>query len=109
MCINSPSQLLVNSITYLGTTIIGLLVPSNDDRLNLADGTAASSPFVVAIQNAGIRILPSVRLISSIASPILILGQIVNAALLTSAWSAATSDLYTSSRALCKPHPCYNR
>ncbi|KAF8922361.1 amino acid permease [Mucidula mucida] len=67
-----------------GTIIIGLLVPSNNEGLDLADGTAASSPFVIAIKNAGIRSLPSV----------------VNAALLTSAWSAASSDLYTSSRAL---------
>lgn len=28
--------------------------------------------------------------------------QVINAALLTSAWSAASSDLYTSSRALCE-------
>ena len=28
-------------------------------------------------------------------------GQIINACLLTSAWSAGSSDLYTSSRALC--------
>ena len=41
--------------------IIGLLVPSNDGRLNLASGTAASSPFVIAIQNAHISTLPSVR------------------------------------------------
>ncbi|PBK95566.1 amino acid permease [Armillaria gallica] len=68
----------------VGTTIIGLLVPSNDERLDLSDGTAASSPFVIAIKNAGIGGLPSV----------------INAALLTSAWSAASSDLYTSSRAL---------
>ncbi|KAF9036416.1 amino acid permease [Hymenopellis radicata] len=67
-----------------GTIIIGLLVPSDNEGLNLADGTAASSPFVIAIKNAGISSLPSV----------------VNAALLTSAWSAASSDLYTSSRAL---------
>ncbi|KAJ7597214.1 amino acid permease [Mycena floridula] len=67
-----------------GTLIIGLLVPANDSRLNLASGTAVSSPFVIAIQNAGIKGLPSV----------------INACLLTSAWSAASSDLYTSSRAL---------
>ncbi|TFK64955.1 amino acid permease [Pluteus cervinus] len=67
-----------------GTFIIGLLVPSNAEGLNLADGTAASSPFVIAIQNAGIKALPSV----------------INACLLTSAWSAASSDLYSSSRAL---------
>ncbi|KAJ7276106.1 amino acid permease-domain-containing protein [Mycena haematopus] len=33
-----------------GVIIIGLLVPSNDSHLNLASGTAASSPFVIAIQ-----------------------------------------------------------
>lgn len=64
----------------LGVFITGLLVPSNDPRLNLGSGTAASAPFVIAIQDAGIKVLPS----------------IINAALLTSAWSAASSDLYTS-------------
>ncbi|KZP32378.1 amino acid permease [Athelia psychrophila] len=67
-----------------GVTVIGLLVPSNDPGLKLTTGTAAASPFVIAIKNAGIKGLPSV----------------INAALLTSAWSAASSDLYTSSRAL---------
>jgi len=67
-----------------GTLIIGLLVPSNDSDLNLQSGNAAASPFVIAIKRAGIKGLPSV----------------INAALLTSAWSAASSDLYTSSRAL---------
>jgi len=67
-----------------GTAVIGLLVPSNSPGLDLTDGTAASSPFVIAIQNAGIKALPS----------------IINACLLTSAWSAASSDLYTSSRAI---------
>lgn len=64
----------------LGTFVIGLLVASNDPRLNLSSGDAASSPFVIAIQNAGIPALPS----------------IINAALLTSAWSAASSDLCKS-------------
>ncbi|KAJ7367981.1 amino acid permease [Mycena albidolilacea] len=67
-----------------GVIIIGLLVPSNDKGLNLSSGTAASSPFVIAIQRSGIKALPS----------------IINACLLTSAWSAGSSDLYTSSRAL---------
>ena len=44
-----------------GVAIIGLLVPSTDERLNIADGTAAASPFVIAINNAGIKVLPSVR------------------------------------------------
>ncbi|CAA7266616.1 unnamed protein product [Cyclocybe aegerita] len=69
-----------------GTAVIGLLVPSNDSRLGLTEGkgTAAASPFVIAIERAGIKALPS----------------ITNACFLTSAWSAASSDLYTSSRAL---------
>ncbi|KAF8807581.1 amino acid permease [Phlegmacium glaucopus] len=67
-----------------GTLVIGLLVPSNDPGLNLGSGTAASSPFVIAIERAGIKALPS----------------IINACLLTSAWSAASSDLFSSSRAL---------
>lgn len=68
----------------LGTFIIGLLVPSDHPSLNLTDKNAAASPFVIAIQTAGIQGLPS----------------LINACLLTSAWSAASSDLYTSSRAL---------
>ncbi|KAI0788209.1 amino acid permease [Fomes fomentarius] len=67
-----------------GVTIIGLLVPSDVSDLNLKTSNAAKSPFVIAIKRAGISGLPSV----------------LNAAFLTSAWSAASSDLYTSSRAL---------
>ncbi|KIK51370.1 hypothetical protein GYMLUDRAFT_50605 [Collybiopsis luxurians FD-317 M1] len=67
-----------------GVWMIGWLVPSTDDRLHLGTGTAAASPFVIAIQNAGIKGLPS----------------LINACLLSSAWSAASSDLYTASRAL---------
>lgn len=48
-----------------GTTVIGLLVPSNEPDLNLGTGTAASSPFVVAISRAGIKALPSVSSRSS--------------------------------------------
>ena len=69
---------------YLGGTfIIGLLVPSTDPSLELGSGIG-KSPFVIAIRNAGIPALPS----------------IINACLLTAAWSAASSDLYTSSRAV---------
>ncbi|KAL2060509.1 hypothetical protein VTL71DRAFT_9540 [Oculimacula yallundae] len=63
--------------------IIGLLVSPTDPSLDLAS-TAAKSPFVIAIQNAGISVLPS----------------IINATLLTSAWSAGCADLYVSSRTL---------
>ncbi|KIW16282.1 hypothetical protein PV08_06333 [Exophiala spinifera] len=63
--------------------IIGLLVSPTDPSLNLSS-TAAKSPFVIAMKNAGISALPSV----------------VNAALLTSAWSAGVADLFVSSRTL---------
>ncbi|KAI7291247.1 hypothetical protein KC343_g319 [Hortaea werneckii] len=63
--------------------VIGLLVSPSDPSLDL-ESTAAKSPFVIAIKNAGISILPS----------------IINGALLTSAWSAGCADLFMSSRAL---------
>ncbi|PLW05859.1 hypothetical protein PCANC_13980 [Puccinia coronata f. sp. avenae] len=68
----------------LGVLVIGLLVPSNNPRLNLNSHDATSSPFMIAIEKSGIKSLPS----------------IINAALLSSAWSAASSNMYTSSRAL---------
>lgn len=67
----------------LGTLCIGISVPANYPGLT-KHSNAAGSPFVIAINRAGIKALPS----------------IINACLLTSAWSAASSDLYTSSRAL---------
>jgi amino acid transporter len=49
-----------------GTLIIGMLIPSTEPLLNLTEeqggGTAAASPFVIAIRNAGIAGLPSVSL-----------------------------------------------
>ncbi|KAG2152606.1 amino acid permease [Suillus bovinus] len=67
-----------------GTFVIGLLVPSNNPNLQLTNATAAKSPFVIAIETAGIKSFPS----------------LINACLLTSAWSASSSDLYTASRAV---------
>ncbi|KAL1413209.1 hypothetical protein Q8F55_000961 [Vanrija albida] len=68
----------------LGVFAIGITVPSDDPRLGLNSGTALASPFVIAIQSAGIKVLPGV----------------VNGALLASGLSAANSELFTSSRAL---------
>ena len=89
-----------------GVTIIGLLVPSNDPGLNLANGTAAASPFVIAIKRSGIKVLPGVFFFvpsrTGTCAQIATFTQLINACLLTSAWSAASSDLYTSSRALCE-------
>jgi len=68
----------------LGVFILGLICPSDNPDLTTGTGTAASSPWVIAINLAGIKALPS----------------IINACLLTSAWSAGSSDLYLSSRVL---------
>jgi len=68
----------------LGVFIIGMLCPSNSPDLFNGSGNASASPFVIGIKEAGIAHLPG----------------LINACLLTSAWSAASSDMYTSSRAL---------
>lgn len=72
----------------LGSLAVGVLVASNDPNLTtaIADGLsgAASSPWVIAITNAGIPGLPSV----------------INAVILTSASSSANAFLYTGSRYL---------
>ncbi|KAK8180095.1 amino acid transporter [Phyllosticta capitalensis] len=67
-------------------TLIGLLVPYNDDRLlsgsSSADATA--SPFVIAIKNAGIDGLPSV----------------MNVVIMIAVLSVGNSSIYGSSRTL---------
>ncbi|KAI9567927.1 amino acid permease [Boletus coccyginus] len=69
-------------ILYIGGVfIIGLLVASDDPSLTTY---ASVSPFVIAFTNTGIKVLPS----------------IINGAILTSAWSAGSSDLYLGSRSL---------
>ncbi|ORY21043.1 general amino acid permease 1 [Naematelia encephala] len=69
----------------LGILIVGMLVPSNDKQLLAATGTtAASSPFVIAFSRVGIKALPS----------------IINACVLTSAFSAGNTGVYISSRML---------
>ncbi|KAK8864114.1 hypothetical protein IAR55_001360 [Kwoniella newhampshirensis] len=66
----------------LGVLIAGMLVAYDDPDLLRSTGTAAQSPFVIAFTRAGVKGLPSV----------------INAAVLTSAWSAANTGVYTSSR-----------
>ncbi|KAI1822339.1 amino acid permease [Xylaria intraflava] len=71
----------------LSVFFVGMLVPYNDKHLafaNQASTSAAASPFVVAIELAGIRALP----------------HILNAAILIFVFSAANSDLYIASRTL---------
>ncbi|ODV97082.1 hypothetical protein PACTADRAFT_74652 [Pachysolen tannophilus NRRL Y-2460] len=64
--------------------ILGLLVPYNDSDIATSTGTASSSPFVIAIKRAGIPALPS----------------IINAVVLTSAFSSGNLGLVTASRTL---------
>lgn len=68
----------------LGAIAIGAICASNAPGLVTGSGDANASPWVIAIQNAGIESLPS----------------IVNAGILTSAWSSGSSYLYMSSRSL---------
>ncbi|CZT15155.1 probable proline-specific permease (proline transport protein) [Ramularia collo-cygni] len=67
----------------LGSFVIGVIVPSNDGAL-LGAGNASASPFVLGIKNAGIEGL----------------DHVINAAVLTSAWSAGNAFLYSGSRVL---------
>lgn len=68
----------------LGSLAIGVLVPYDNDNLLNGGAGAASSPWVIAINLAGIKALPS----------------IINAVILTSASSSANAFLYTGSRYL---------
>ncbi|KAL0931271.1 Dicarboxylic amino acid permease 3 [Colletotrichum truncatum] len=68
----------------LAVLVVGMLVASNDPRLDDAYGTAAQSPFVIAASAAGIPAIPSV----------------VNAVVITSAWSASNQSLLAGTRVL---------
>ncbi|KAK0200128.1 amino acid permease/ SLC12A domain-containing protein [Desarmillaria ectypa] len=68
----------------LGILIVGLIVPSNDPNLLGGSGNASQSPFVIAAKRAGISVVP----------------HIINAIVLTSAWSAGNSIMLNGSRNL---------
>ncbi|GFP59569.1 probable proline-specific permease put4 [Trichoderma asperellum] len=68
----------------LGTLAIGVMVPYNDDRLLNGGAGVASSPWVIGISRAGIKVLPS----------------IINAVVLISAASSGNALLYSGSRYL---------
>ncbi|GLB41606.1 putative amino acid transporter [Lyophyllum shimeji] len=68
----------------LGILMIGMLVSYSDDALLTNTGTAAQSPFVIAMDRAGVKVLP----------------HIINAAVFTSAFSAGSSYVYCASRIL---------
>ncbi|PNY23818.1 Dicarboxylic amino acid permease [Tolypocladium capitatum] len=68
----------------LAILIVGMLVSSDDKRLNGSSGDAAQSPFVIAASAAGIPAIPS----------------LVNAIVITSAWSSSNQSLLAGTRVL---------
>lgn len=68
----------------LAVLIVGMIVASDDPRLDDESGTAAQSPFVIAASAADIKAIPSV----------------VNAIVITSAWSSSNQALLAGTRVL---------
>ncbi len=68
----------------LAVLVVGMLVASDDPRLADESGTAAQSPFVIAAGEAGIAAIP----------------HVVNAVVVTSAWSSANQALLAGTRVL---------
>jgi len=68
----------------LAVFVVGLLVASNDPRLDGSGSSVAQSPFVIAASAAGI---PAV-------------SSLVNAIVITSAWSASNQSLLAGTRVL---------
>jgi yeast amino acid transporter len=68
----------------LAVLVVGMLVSSDDPRLSDQSGTAAQSPFVIAASAAGLRGIPS----------------LVNAIVITSAWSAQNQAVLSGTRVL---------
>ncbi|TQV92729.1 proline-specific permease [Cordyceps javanica] len=72
-------------ILYMATIFcIGLVVRSDDKALTARSGDAGASPFAIAAINAGIKAAPS----------------IINAVVVTSAWSAGNSAMLVGTRTL---------
>lgn len=70
---------------FVGTIFfIGLLIPSDNDSLLTSASDATASPFVIAANLAGVKVLPG----------------LINGVLLTVVISAANSNVYSGSRIL---------
>ncbi|KAI8932247.1 hypothetical protein NX059_011126 [Plenodomus lindquistii] len=68
----------------LAVLIVGMIVSSDDPRLNDYSGDATTSPFVLVASAAGLKAIPS----------------IVNAVVITSAWSSSNQALLSGTRVL---------
>ena len=82
----AAKRIFIRILVFYVLTIfmVGLVVPSNDPHLLQSSGTASESPFVIAARLAGIKVIPS----------------IINAIVLTSAWSSGNSSMLGGSRVL---------
>ncbi|KAI9641623.1 hypothetical protein NHQ30_009477 [Ciborinia camelliae] len=82
----AAKRIFIRILLFYVLTIfmVGLVVPSNDPNLFRSTGTASQSPFVIAAKNAGIKVIPS----------------IINAVVLTSAWSSGNSSMLGGTRML---------
>lgn len=79
----SPPQTSIRT-TANSVQVVGMLVASDDPRLDDQSGTAAQSPFVIAASAAKLTAVPSV----------------VNAVVITSAWSSSNQALLSGTRVL---------
>ncbi|KAI0389191.1 histidine permease [Xylariaceae sp. FL0594] len=68
----------------LGALAVGVVIPYNAPELNNGSGTADGSPYVIAMQNMGVTVLP----------------HVVNALLVTSIFSAGNAYVYCAMRSL---------
>jgi amino acid transporter len=82
----AAKRIFIRILLFYVLTIfmVTLVVSSQDPDLLGSTGTATSSPFVIAARNAGIKVVPS----------------IINAVVLTSAWSSGNSSMLGGSRIL---------
>ncbi|OBT47835.1 hypothetical protein VE00_01518 [Pseudogymnoascus sp. WSF 3629] len=82
----AAKRVFVRVVMFYVVTVfmMTLLVPSNDPMLLNTSGTAAQSPFVIAATRAGIKVVP----------------HIINAIVMTSAWSSGNSTVLIGSRML---------
>ncbi|KAI0870130.1 histidine permease [Hypoxylon argillaceum] len=68
----------------LGALAVGVVIPYDDPKLTSGGGSANGSPYVIAMQNMGVAVLP----------------HIVNALLVTSIFSAGNAYVYCAMRSL---------
>ena len=82
----AAKRIFVRILVFYALSIfmVGLVVSSDNKKLLSGSGTGAESPFVIAAHDAGIKAVPS----------------IINAVILTSAWSSGNSGMLGGSRTI---------